>query len=344
MSRAARNIHTPSESNIVRIRRALHTLGQATRQDLSKATDLSFPTVGNLLDAMEKYGEISMIGYDLSGSGRHPQKYAFNRHYRLGLVMHIEQNTLHHVITDYSGRILLEGAHIINRLEDPEALGKAITEIKHRHPEVYGGAIGIPGVVANGCIRWLHNSIGYENFDLTSYLENQFNLSVTVENDMNCAALGYLNTCLETSAKTVVYLTIGPFGPGAGIISDGRIVRGSTGFSGEVGRIPLYDKDTLLSALYRRVGTTGQPERMTGMPRTLDALARLITSMAVIINPDAVLFCQGELADEDIRLIREKCHEYLPATHIPDISLRDRTRDYRDGLCHLMMERLITGI
>ncbi len=96
--------------------------------------------------------------------------------------------------------------------------------------------IGIPGLVdpATGRVRHAVN-LGLDDTDFGRDLETMVGAPVTVENDVNAAALGAYH--LMGLEGPVAYLNLGT-GLAAGIVLDGRLWRGSRGVSGEIGHIP----------------------------------------------------------------------------------------------------------
>ncbi|GAA4266494.1 ROK family protein [Frondihabitans peucedani] len=97
--------------------------------------------------------------------------------------------------------------------------------------------VGIPGLVdpATGRVRHAVN-LGFADTDFGARLEALTGSPVTVENDVNAAALGaYSRLGLE---GPVGYLNLGT-GLAAGIVLDGRLWRGSRGVSGEIGHLPV---------------------------------------------------------------------------------------------------------
>lgn len=63
---------------------------------------------------------------------------------------------------------------------------------------------------------------------MKSHLEEKFSIPVVIENDMNAAVLGYYKNTGNYDNSSLVYLYSGQNGPGAGIMINGDVVRGST--------------------------------------------------------------------------------------------------------------------
>jgi predicted NBD/HSP70 family sugar kinase len=100
---------------------------------------------------------------------------------------------------------------------------------------VDGAVVGVPGVVssAGGPIALPGDIPGLGDRDLGSELEERLGLPVTLENDVNLAALGEQWRGVAQGVDDFVFLSIGT-GLGAGIVLDGRLHRGRHGAAGEL--------------------------------------------------------------------------------------------------------------
>ncbi len=102
--------------------------------------------------------------------------------------------------------------------------------------------IGIPGAVDNGSGRVAHAvNLGLEGLDLGPRLADEFRVRVRVENDVKAAALGahhLLGVADGLRARSMAYLNLGT-GLAAGLVLDGRLLRGGHGVAGEIGHIPV---------------------------------------------------------------------------------------------------------
>lgn len=69
-------------------------------------------------------------------------------------------------------------------------------------------------------------------------MEQEFHIPTEVLNDANAAALGEAWIGAAKGKKDVVVVTIGT-GVGGGILMNGKILLGASGFAGELGHIPV---------------------------------------------------------------------------------------------------------
>jgi glucokinase len=118
----------------------------------------------------------------------------------------------------------------------------AIQELRKRHgvTGLAGIGIGVPGFILmkEGMITNSNNLPYFENFKIRDAIEQQLGTHVILENDANAAAFGEKWMGAGRNVDDLVLLTLGT-GVGGGIISGGRIVRGSVGMAGELGHITV---------------------------------------------------------------------------------------------------------
>ena len=88
------------------------------------------------------------------------------------------------------------------------------------------------------------NLPGWEQFPLEQELKKRLKIPILVENDANAAAYGEYLYGAGKGKKNMVNITLGT-GIGGGIITEGRIYRGSGGFAGEMGHITVLPQGPL---------------------------------------------------------------------------------------------------
>lgn len=99
------------------------------------------------------------------------------------------------------------------------------------------GAIGvcIPGVVFAGSGRvWAPNIPGWDHFPLRNRLAVKAKIPLVLDSDRSAYVLGEQWCGAARGKKDVVFLAVGT-GIGAGILSGGRLIRGSRDIAGAVG-------------------------------------------------------------------------------------------------------------
>lgn len=323
------------------IRTTLLELGSATKVELSHKLEISFPTISKFLAQMEKDGELILVGLDDSSGGRRAKRYAYNPEHMLGLAIFLERTETNYTIFNCLGEVKEQGKTSSVLIDDDlSLLTKCIEDIIAKYPRISSMAIGVPGSVDNGRIFYIPGYEHFQNFDLKGYYEELFSIPVVVENDMNAAVLGYHNNRRMKDNQSLIYLYAGQNGPGAGIMINGDVVRGSTFFSGEVSFVPQYNDRNFLQAL----GNRNEPKKATFREEyKIDAISRLVASFVAIINPHTIIFCNDEVNKLIIDQIAKGSSKYIPVEHLPELTMSDWKQDYLYGLQSIGLDLMING-
>src|SRR5205085_10762891 len=121
-------------------------------------------------------------------------------------------------------------------IETIAALRTSLVEASGLSEELVDGVVvGIPGVVepATGRINLATNVPGLEGRPFDAELQLRLGLPVTLENDINLAALGEHWRGVARGVEDFAFLSVGT-GMGAGIVLRGELHRGHHGAAGEI--------------------------------------------------------------------------------------------------------------
>ncbi|HKE21283.1 MAG TPA: ROK family protein [Bryobacteraceae bacterium] len=143
---------------------------------------------------------------------------------------------------DASGKMLDKISGSTNFIEGREAvlndIVTGIQTLRQRHgvTELRGVGVGVPGFIRirEGFITNSNNLPYLENFPVRDEIERRLGARVILENDANAAAMGEKWIGAGRDVNDLVLLTLGT-GIGGGIISGGRVLRGTVGMAGELG-------------------------------------------------------------------------------------------------------------
>lgn len=101
-------------------------------------------------------------------------------------------------------------------------------------PTAIGVSFGGPVDFSTGTVRLSHHVPGWENIELRSMLQSEFNAPTSVDNDANVAALGEHRFGAGQGINSLFYITVST-GVGGGWILNGKPWRGAGGMAGEIG-------------------------------------------------------------------------------------------------------------
>ena len=107
---------------------------------------------------------------------------------------------------------------------------------------VKGIGIGVPSVVNvdKGIVYNVMNIPSWEEVALKDIVQKEFNLPVSINNDVNCFILGEHRFGLAQKYKSVIGMAIGT-GLGSGIIINNNLYSGNNCGAGEIGMLPYRD-------------------------------------------------------------------------------------------------------
>jgi glucokinase len=101
--------------------------------------------------------------------------------------------------------------------------------------------VDVPGLAYSDGSVWAPNISGWERMPLGEMLRKRFNLPVLVESDRNAFVTGEAWRGAAENCRDSIFVAIGT-GIGAGIISDGRLIRGHAELSGCVGWMAVCER------------------------------------------------------------------------------------------------------
>ncbi|MFC5734196.1 ROK family glucokinase [Cytobacillus gottheilii] len=121
-----------------------------------------------------------------------------------------------------------------------KSIDEKLEEWSIEKSQVQGIGMGAPGPVdLDAGIVYHSVNLGWrDNYPVKDLLEVETGLSVVVDNDANCAALGEMWKGAGNGGKDLVCVTLGT-GVGGGVIANGDIVQGVAGSGGEIGHITV---------------------------------------------------------------------------------------------------------
>ncbi|MCX6559091.1 MAG: ROK family protein [Candidatus Aminicenantes bacterium] len=105
---------------------------------------------------------------------------------------------------------------------------------------IRAAGFGLPGIFDLASRRILESphTGGLDGIEIEAVLERLLGVPVRADNDANLAAFGEWRHGAGRGVANLILLTIGT-GIGAGIIADGKLLRGARGYAGEVGHMSI---------------------------------------------------------------------------------------------------------
>ena len=225
--------------------------GNDTISELSKELDLSVPTVTKFIGELIEQGLICEYGKMQTSGGRYPSVYGLNPTsvYFVGVDM-----TRHHLniaLMDFKGDIVQSQMGIPFIYENTsEAFDTLCNHIQNfldqtgeLKEKIYSINLNISGRV-NPESGYSYSSFYFSEQPVTEILSKKLNFKVGIDNDTRAMAYGEYMKGVVEGEKQVIFVNIS-WGLGIGIIIDGKLYYGKSGFSGEFGHFPAFDNEIL---------------------------------------------------------------------------------------------------
>lgn len=235
------------EINLSIILNALRDHPPLSRAALAVATGLNKTTVSSLVQQLIQAGFVTESGVGKSPTGRPGILLQLNPQAGAIIGAEIGVDFISVVLTDFAARVLWRHHERTDRREDQAAILRralanveaAVRQAQLQHLAVLGMALGVPGLVdvESGTLLYAPN-LRWENVPLRSSLQARFSFPVFVDNEASIAAFGESYFGVARGSRNVLYVSAG-VGIGGGLVLDGRIFPGASGFAGEVGHMTM---------------------------------------------------------------------------------------------------------
>ncbi len=213
-----------------------------SRTEIADKLKISLPTVMRIIDELLADDLVRSQAETEPSGGRPRALLEFNTSGHAVIGVDLGASEMFGAVTDLGGTIL-EEINLAHHGSTGEASFARLVELIERllhSPKlegrpVRGIGIGAPGITLHpqGVVQW-SAGLNWRNYPLKEKLIAHFNMAVTVENDVNLAALGELWHGAGMNTQNMVLMTVGP-GIGAAIVIDGLLYRGANQSAGEIG-------------------------------------------------------------------------------------------------------------
>lgn len=226
--------------------------GNYNLADLSRAINTSIPTTTKLIEELIEEGFIEELGKQDTNGGRKPSIFGLNPSAGYLVGIDVKRKSICIAITDFKGQVITyieNHPFVLENSEDSVILlCRTIRELVKKAGLEDDESILAYGFNLSGRVN---NETGFcftyflgEDKSITSVLENEFNTPVFVENDSRAMTYGEYICGVAKGEKDMLFLNIA-WGLGMGMIINGKLHYGKSGFSGEIGHFPILDNEQI---------------------------------------------------------------------------------------------------
>ena len=225
--------------------------GDDTLADLGKELNFSVPTVTKMVGELIEDGIVMDFGKMETPGGRRPNIHGLNQSSGYFIGVDISQKRVHIGLINFKGDLIDEQMDISFEEAHPHERFERLCEIIEdfmSHTVVPRDKILSIGINISGRVNpQTGHSYSFFYFDerpLTEMFEEKLGIDVSIDNDSRAMAYGEYIKGRVQAEKNIIYVNVG-WGLGLGIIVNGQLYYGKSGFSGEFGHITAFENEIL---------------------------------------------------------------------------------------------------
>lgn len=219
--------------------------------DFSRCLGISVPTITKLISELIDEGFLLDLGKLGTSGGRRPSVFGLNPEAGYFVGVDVARHHFHIAVCDFTGELVKfiqdiefvleatqESFRDMCRMVKDEITGSGIPWFK-----VLGVGVSLSGRVNPEKGYSLTYSTN-DNLPLKDLFQKEFNVPVSIENDSRAMTYGEYMTLGKKADKDMIFINLS-WGLGMGLILDGSLYYGKSGYSGEIGHFPLLDNDII---------------------------------------------------------------------------------------------------
>jgi transcriptional regulator of PTS gene len=227
--------------------------GECTLSELTKELHISVPTITKLVQELVDENIVTDLGKVETPGGRRPNIFGLANSAIYFAGVNVGRDNMRFMITDLQNNIIKEENDFTFELQDrPQCIERICSNIERFIAESgidRGKILGL-GVCITGRVN-PDTGRSYKYFttneqSLRDILEERIGIRVLLENDTRARCYAEYTCGKSKDESNVIYLHMSR-GVAIGIVVDGKLYYGKSGFAGEFGHIPFFDNEIICS-------------------------------------------------------------------------------------------------
>lgn len=223
----------------------------STIPDLSKVFNISIPKMNELINELMENGLVKDYGKISTALGRRPNLYGLAAESAFFIGVEVKNNYVNIGMVDFKNNLIKTSLMIPYSLKNnPASLDELCDIIQSfiKEQKKYARKIMGIGINLSGRINFKTGySYSYFNFNeepLSSIIEKKLDILTYLENDSRAMAYGEFCSGVVSNEKNVLFINF-DYGIGLGVMINGELYYGKSGFSGEFGHIPFFQNERI---------------------------------------------------------------------------------------------------
>ncbi len=227
--------------------------GECTLSELTKELHISVPTITKLVQELVEENIVTDLGKVETPGGRRPNVFGLANSAIYFAGVNVGRDNMTCLITDLQNNIIKEQVDTDFELSDrPQCLERICSNIESfiancgvNRDKILGVGVGIVGRV-NSETGHSYKYFTSSEAPLRDIIEERIGLRVLLENDTRARCYAEYTCGKSKEENNILYLHMGR-GVAIGIVVNGQLYYGKSGFAGEFGHIPFFDNEIICS-------------------------------------------------------------------------------------------------
>lgn len=225
--------------------------GNYSLADLSRELNSSIPTITKLVGELIDDGFLVDMGKLDTNGGRRPSIYGLNPSAGYFVGVSVRKESISIAVTDFKGELVSSMETVDFTLENSEASFRDLCNVTKEYLKenaIDKDSVLAYGINLSGRVNYrTGNCFTYdlgEGLSISTILESEMGAPVYLENDSRAMTYGEYICGTNDKVKDMLFVNV-TWGLGMGMIIDGKLVYGKSGFSGELGHMPVLDNNQI---------------------------------------------------------------------------------------------------
>lgn len=225
--------------------------GNVTIAELSKELNISTPKITTLINELTDHGLIKDYGKVDSTGGRRASLYGLVAESCFFIGVDIKRFYINIGLLDFKKNLVTVKEKIPYKLENSldayqrlmVIIKEYISELPIDKQKVLALGINLSGRV-NHNTGYSYSFFHFHEEPLSQTIEQETGIRTFIENDSRAMAYGEFCSGVVSNEKNVLFVNM-DYGVGLGILIEGKVYYGKSGFSGEFGHIPFFNNEII---------------------------------------------------------------------------------------------------
>ena len=231
----------------------LDKVGKTTITELSKELNISVPKITSLVIELIEDGLIKDNGKFDSTGGRRASVYGLVSDAGFFVGVDVKQYYINLGLLDFKKHLITSKEKVPFKLENtPESFDALLLIIKafinELNPafvkdKILGLGLNLSGRINNTTV-YSYSYFYFNEEPLSVIIQKEIGIQTFIENDSRAMAYGEFCNGDSKDARNVLFVNM-DYGIGLGILIDGKLYYGKSGFGGEFGHIPIFENEII---------------------------------------------------------------------------------------------------